>query len=108
MSDSTGPRGVSSAAWTFLSNHAHVLICLSRDPSMRLRDIAVLVGITERAVQRIVADLEESGVLTRIREGRRNHYEIHAELPLRHAVEAHCTVGDLLDMVQSNLPTPAS
>ena len=85
--------------WTFLSNQSHVLICLYRDPLARLRDIAVLVGITERAVQRIVADLEEAGVITRRRTGRRNQYEIHPECHLRHAIEAHCTVGDLLRLV---------
>jgi len=84
--------------WTFLTNHSHVLICLSQDPTMRLRDIALRVGITERAVQRIVADLEEGGVLTRAREGRRNTYEIHAELPLRHELEAHRSVRDLLEL----------
>ena len=86
-------------AWTFLSNHSHVLICLARDPLLRLREVADSVGITERAVQRIVADLEEAGVITRTRDGRRNHYTIHQELPLRHPVEAGCTVANLLDMV---------
>lgn len=89
----------SSPGWTFLTNHSHVLICLARDPLARLRDIAVLVGITERAVQRIVADLEEAGVITRQRAGRRNQYEIHSERHLRHSVEAHCTVGDLMGLV---------
>ena len=89
------------SGWTFLTNHSHVIICLWRDPTMRLRDIAVLVGITERAVQRIVADLEEAGVLTRSREGRRNTYEIHPELPLRHALESHRNVKDLLELAGS-------
>ena len=88
-----------STLWTFLSNHSHVLICLTRDPLVRLRDVAEAVGITERAVQRIVADLEDAGVLTRTRDGRRNHYEINRELPLRHLVESGCTVADLLGMV---------
>jgi hypothetical protein len=89
-------RGV---AWTFLSNHAHVLVCLARDPSLRLRDVAEVVGITERAVQKIVSDLEAGGVLSRRREGRRNRYTIRADIPLRHPIEAHCRVGDLLRMV---------
>lgn len=89
----------SSPGWTFLTNHSHVLICLDRDPLARLRDIAVLVGITERAVQRIVADLEEAGVITRLRTGRRNQYVLHSECRLRHSVEAHCTVDDLLGLV---------
>ncbi|MCX5662406.1 MAG: winged helix-turn-helix domain-containing protein [Planctomycetota bacterium] len=87
-----------AAGWTFLSNHAHVLICLARKPDDRLRDVAAAVGITERAVQKIVADLEAAGVITRVKEGRRNHYEIHAERPLRHPVEAHCRVGALLKL----------
>lgn len=89
------------ASWTFLTNHAHVLICLAQEPEARMRDVAVQVGITERAVQRIVADLEEAGIITRVRDGRRNHYEIHREKPLRHPVEAHRTVGDLLGMARN-------
>ncbi len=90
--------------WTFLTNHSHVLICLARNPDLRLRDVAQRVGITERAVQRIVADLEEATVLTRSRDGRRNHYEVHAGQPLRHALEAHCTVNDLLKIVETVEP----
>lgn len=85
--------------WTFLTNHSHVLICLAEDPEMRLRDVAERVGITERAVFRIVAELEEAGILTRHREGRRNQYEVHGEQPLRHPIEQHRTVGDLLGLV---------
>jgi hypothetical protein len=85
--------------WTFLSNHAHVLLCIAREPEARLRDVAVRVGITERAVLRIVADLEEGGYLSRSREGRRNHYEVHAHRGLRHPVAAHCEVGALLDLI---------
>jgi predicted transcriptional regulator of viral defense system len=85
--------------WTFLSNHGHVLICLARDPAARLRDVAEQVGITERAVQKIVSDLEQGGVLTRLKDGRRNRYQIHAEQPLRHPLEAHRTIGALLQMV---------
>ena len=92
----------STGAWTFLTNHSHVLICLARDPLLRLRDVATAVGITERAVQRIVADLEESGAVTRTRDGRRNHYEIHKSLPLRHTVEAGCTIGQLLAMISAS------
>ena len=89
-----------SAPWTFLTNHSHVLICLAEDPEMRLRDVAERVGITERAVFRIVADLEEAGVITRHREGRRNQYEVHGGQPLRHVIEQHRTVGDLLGLVR--------
>ena len=83
-------------AWTFLTNHSHVLLCLHRDPRMRLRDVAEAVGITERAVQRIVRDLVGAGVIARQREGRRNTYHVDLEHPLRHPLETHRTVGDLL------------
>jgi DNA-binding MarR family transcriptional regulator len=85
--------------WTFLTNHSHVLICLWEDPRARLRDVAARVGITERAVQRIVQELEEAGVITRTREGRRNRYRVHARKRLRHPVESHRRVTDLLEMV---------
>ncbi len=97
--------GVSVSDWTLLSNHAHVLICLSLNPEFRMRDIAERVGITERAVQRIVADLEEADILTREREGRRNRYTIHPAKPLRHPLEAHCTVGELLDLIETTKKT---
>lgn len=89
----------SVSGWTFLTNHSHVLICLAGSPDLRLRDVAERVGITERAVQKIVSELEEAGVVERRREGRRNTYVIHAHRPLRHPVESHRQVADLLDMV---------
>lgn len=85
--------------WTFLSNHAHVLVCLARDPDARLRDVANEVGITERAVQGIVGDLEAAGVIVRERVGRRNTYRLHLDSPLRHPLEAHRSVHALLSMV---------
>ncbi|MEM9348178.1 MAG: winged helix-turn-helix domain-containing protein [Planctomycetota bacterium] len=88
------------ASWTFLTNHSHVLICLALEPDMRLREVAQKVGITERAVQKIVMELEEGGVLVRKRVGRRNHYTIKEGRALRHPVEGHRQVGDLLDMVR--------
>jgi len=88
------------SAWTFLTNHAHVLLCVSKDPEVRLRDVAEIVGITERAVQRIVAELEEGGYLTRERDGRRNRYEIDRKRPLRHPLEAHRKVSALLALVE--------
>lgn len=88
-----------TAHWTFLSNHGYVLACLAHDPGIRLRDVAQMVGITERAVQKIVADLEAGGFLTRVRIGRRNHYEVFRDRPLRHALGSHQTVGVLLDMI---------
>lgn len=87
------------AIWTFLSNHAHVLLCIARDPELKLSEVASQVGITERAVQRIVADLEAGGYLVRSRVGRRNRYEVHPERPLRHPIEAHRDVGALLALV---------
>ncbi|MFP4645002.1 MAG: hypothetical protein ACLFM0_11660, partial [Spirochaetales bacterium] len=84
--------------WTFLTNHSHVLLHLAQDPNARLRDVAYRVGITERAVQNIVQDLEHAGVLERRRDGRRNRYRIHGDQYLRHPVEWHCRVADLLQM----------
>ena len=85
--------------WTFFSNHAHVLVSLARDPTARIRDIADQVGITERAVQTIVNHLEEADILVKKREGRRNRYEIQMNVPLRHPLEEHKTVGNLIKMV---------
>jgi DNA-binding IclR family transcriptional regulator len=84
------------AGWTFLTNHAHVLILLSREGSLTMREVADRVGITERAVQRIVAELVEGGYLAVEKDGRRNQYTVNDRLPLRHAVEAHRSVADLL------------
>ena len=94
-----GPKSPSKADWTFLTNHAHVLLCLAREPATRMRDVADKVGITERAVQRIVADLERTGYIQRIREGRRNRYELHDDLPLRHPIEQHQQISALLELV---------
>lgn len=105
MGDEKARRPTGGADWTFLSNHAHVLLCIASEPEVRLRDVADRVGITERAVQRIVSDLEEGGYLSRVREGRRNRYEVHADLPLRHPVEAHREVRVLLDLILGP-PTP--
>ncbi|WP_461026728.1 helix-turn-helix transcriptional regulator [Streptomyces sparsus] len=93
MSQLTSAR---SDQWTFLTNHARVLITLARDPEARLRDVAEHIGITERAVQLIVADLEAAGYLTRTRVGRRNRYTIDPTVALRHPAEAEHPVGDLL------------
>ncbi len=85
--------------WTFLSNHGHVLVCLARDPAVRVRDVAAQVGISERAVLRILGELELAGYVRRTREGRRSRYALEAARPLRHPVEAHRTVGDLVAAV---------
>ena len=86
--------------WTFLTNHAHVLLCIAQDPEIRLRDVAEKVGITERAAQRIVADLESEGYITTEKIGRRNRYVVHSELPLRHPLEEHRSVGLLLKLLK--------
>ncbi len=82
--------------WTFLTNHGHVLICLHRDPRMRIRDIATEVGITDRAVQAILLDLEQGGYLTKEKVGRRNEYRVHPDLAFRHPSEAMRPIGELL------------
>lgn len=89
----------SNSDWTFLTNHAHVLFCLAQDPEIRLRDVADQVGITERAVQRIVTELEDAGYITRQRNGRRNSYIVHQQRPLRHKIESHRHVKDLLTLI---------
>ena len=86
--------------WTFLSNHGHVLVCLADDPDMLLKDVAAHVGITERAVQQIVTDLEDAQVITRHREGRRNRYAVRREVRFRHPLESGLRVGDFLDLVR--------
>jgi winged helix-turn-helix DNA-binding protein len=93
------PRQAAPPSWTFLSNHTHVLICLAQNPEMLLREVAQRVGITERGVQKIVQELEQAGTLVRHRQGRRNTYVIHADVPLRHPVEAHRSVEHLLAAV---------
>lgn len=95
QSHDNGPK------WTFLTNYAHVLVLMAKDPMVRTRQLAERVGITERAVQRIVADLSREGYVSRQRIGRRNRYVIHREKPLRHPVEQWFTVGDLLRLMES-------
>ena len=88
--------GDAPRTWTFLTNHAHVLVCIADEPDIRGRDIAARVGITERAAQMIVADLVAEGYVTRTREGRRNRYEVDPDAPLRHPLEHGHTIGELL------------
>jgi len=82
--------------WTFFTNHTHVLLRLAVNPTASLRQVALDIGITERAVQRLVADLEEAGVLLRTRQGRSNRYTIDLNRPLRHPLERHRTIGEVL------------
>jgi hypothetical protein len=85
--------------WDFLTNHAHVFLCVAHDPGIRLRDIASAVGITERGAHKILSDLVDEGYVTRERRGRRNHYTIKPELPLRHPLVQKQEVGDLLQVL---------
>lgn len=88
--------------FTYLTNHSHVLVALDTDPELRVRDLALMVGITERAVQRILSDLEEAGVIRIDKLGRRNRYRLLRSARLRHPLEHHCTVGGLLDWVHAH------
>jgi len=90
--------------WTLFSNHGHVLVCLATDSEARLRDVAADVGITERAVQKIVRDLQTNGMISVTKHGRRNRYRIHQKKNLRHELEAHCTLGELMRLVANSKP----
>ena len=86
----------SSHGWTFLTNYTHAIICLLREPDILVRELALEVGITERAILRILGELERDGVVTRTREGRRNHYQVHLDTKLRHPLESHQTLRQLV------------
>jgi DNA-binding MarR family transcriptional regulator len=91
------PRG---RDWTFLSNHGHVLVAVSRDPRSRLRDIAAVVGITERTAQGVLKDLEDAGYVSKTKVGRRNEYQLNPELRLRHPAESGTPISDLLGIFE--------
>ncbi len=91
--------------WTLFSNHGHVLVCLARDSEARLRDVAAAVGITERAVQKIVRDLQQSDMISVSKHGRRNQYRIHRKAGLRHELEADSNIGGLIDFVGGKIKT---
>lgn len=93
--------------WTFLSNYGHVLVCLARNRDARLRDVAEEVGLTERAVQTIVRDLQDAGYLAVTKQGRCNRYRINRRKTLRHSLESHCTVGKLLALVARSAQSDA-
>jgi len=86
--------------WTFVTSHTQVLLCIARDPNVRMRDVAATVGITERAAQRILADLVESGYVERTRVGRRNHYKINEGRTMRHVSQDGHEIGELLDLLR--------
>jgi DNA-binding IclR family transcriptional regulator len=85
--------------WTFLTNHAQVLLCIARNGRLTAKEIAGTVGITERTVQRILDDLEDAGYISRFRDGRKNRYEIHQELPMRHPAQSGRAIRDLLELI---------
>lgn len=85
--------------WGFLTNHALVLLCIARDPGVRLRDIAASVGITERSAFGIVSDLAEAGYIVKEKGGRRNRYQVEASLPLPESADRHLAIGDLLALL---------
>lgn len=91
----------SPPAWSFLTNHARVMLCIAQNPAIRLREIGDVAGITERAAHRIVAELSDAGYVTRRRVGRRNTYVIHTDLPLPGALTRNQRVGDLLSVLVS-------
>ena len=93
------------AEWSFLTNHARVLVCIAHDPGVRLRDIANTLDITERSAYSIVTDLTTSGYVVKLKDGRRNRYRIQAHLPLREAITQERTIGEVLDiLVDSKTP----
>jgi DNA-binding MarR family transcriptional regulator len=89
----------SASGWDFLTNHAHVLVCVAHDSGIRVREIAAAVGITERAAHRILSELVDEGYVGRKRQGRRNRYQVKPELPLRHPLFQEREVGDLLKVL---------
>ncbi|GAA2639856.1 helix-turn-helix transcriptional regulator [Streptomyces spororaveus] len=98
-------EGLPGGSWTFLTSHARVLLALSRDPEVRLREVAETCLLTERTVQAIVADLEQEGYLTRVRRGRRNHYRISPGAQFRHPAEAGRDLAGLLALFTDDPPT---
>lgn len=90
---------MSKPEWTFLTNHAQVFLCVAKNDHITAREIATIVGITERAVQRILDDLEQEGYIERFREGRRNRYSTSLDKPLRHPAQHGQPVRDLLSLL---------
>lgn len=95
-------EAVVMSEWTFLTNHAQVLLCVVRNSRLTAREIAAIVGVTERAVQRILDDLEDAGYISRFRDGRKNRYEIHPELPMRHPAQNGLAIKDLLELLTTS------
>src|SRR4026208_2552998 len=94
----------SALGWTFVTNHTQVLLCIAREPDIRLRDIAARIGITERAAQRILADLVDAGYVKRQRQGRRNRYAVNPDLRMRHPAQEGHDIGEILDLLNRERP----
>ncbi len=103
---SNGTSPSNGGRWTFFTNHTHVLVLLYSEPGIVLREVAQRVGITERAVQRIVHELEEENFLKRERVGRRNEYQVLVDNKLRHPIESHCSIDDLMSLIVNKQPDP--
>lgn len=103
-----GAMSRDAGTWTFLTNHAHVLLAIARDPRSTLREVAAKVGITERATQKIVADLDTAGYLTRSRHGRRNRYSVTTGRPFRHPLAAGHDIDELLEILVPEAPTTST
>jgi len=93
--------------WTFLTNHAHVLLCVAEVPDVRVREIAETVGVTERAAQRILTELEEAGYISKTRDGRRNRYSINPGVRMRHPMDQEHHIGELVDLLAKPSTSPA-
>ena len=99
-------QGSGRDSWTLLTSHGHVLVEIAKNPRARIRDLGEAAGITERATAAIIADLEAAGYVTRTKVGRRNHYEVHLDLPFRHAAQRDLPVGPFLMLLSRNFPDP--
>ena len=97
-------EGTQASGWTFMTNHTQVLLCVAREPDIRLRDIAERVGITERAAQRILADLVEAGYVERRRQGRRNRYTVNPDMRMRHSAQDGHEIGEVLELLGGGAP----
>ena len=94
--------GDATTTWTFLTNYSHVLLAISKTPGIKVREIAELVGVTERAVLKIISELSDAGFISIEKIGRENRYSVTSDVPLRHPLEQHRTVSELLEMLSSD------
>ena len=94
--------------WNFFTNYGHVVFVLSQNPKITTRDVAQTVGITERATQKIIADLEKGGFIKIKKDGRNNIYKVNGKRKLRHDIERGCQLDDIIEIIKSNSPTVKS